>query len=152
MAANKEIFEAEKITFLDFKMLKGQIDAPEDFDVNKVMGHHLENKLHLGYNMEEKLAKADFTVDIVTRSEGDNIVEATGNFHLIYIYQIENLDELVRPAQKDMLEIHPGLSNALASVTYSTTRGILLTRLQGTALQTFVLPIINPIKLLVAQE
>ncbi|GAO27720.1 hypothetical protein JCM15548_14569 [Geofilum rubicundum JCM 15548] len=46
------------------------------------------------------------------------------------------------------MDLHPDLGNALSSVTYSTSRGILLTKMQGTALQNFVLPIINPNKLL----
>jgi hypothetical protein len=68
---------------------------------------------------------------------------------LIFIYRIENLEELASPEKNKRLHLNPALTNALSSVTYSTSRGILLTRLQGTALQHFVLPIINPNNLLV---
>jgi hypothetical protein len=68
---------------------------------------------------------------------------------LIFIYRIENLEELAFPEKNKRLHLNPALTNALSSVTYSTSRGILLTRLQGTALQHFVLPIINPNNLLV---
>jgi hypothetical protein len=44
--------------------------------------------------------------------------------------------------------LHPSLGNALASITYSTSRGILMTRFQGTALSDFILPVINPNNLL----
>jgi hypothetical protein len=44
--------------------------------------------------------------------------------------------------------LDPDLGNALSAITYSTARGILLTRLQGTAFQDFILPIINPNNLL----
>jgi len=67
---------------------------------------------------------------------------------LVFVYHIENLNELANPDDKKLIQLHPALANALSSVTYSTSRGILLTRLQGTALQNFVLPIINPNKLL----
>jgi hypothetical protein len=130
-------------------MIKGQADTPEIFDTNKVIGHKLDNTLQLGFNLEEKLAKATFKVSVMTDSKGGNECEASGNFHLIFIYRIENLEELASPEKNKRLHLNPALTNALSSVTYSTSRGILLTRLQGTALQHFVLPIINPNNLLV---
>lgn len=145
---DKSVFDPEKITLIEFKMIKGQIDTPENFDNSKVIGHQLDNSLQLGFNLEDKLAKADFTISIKTDSKGENEDESTGNFHLIFIYRIENLEELAKPVKNKTLNLNPGLANALSSLTYSTSRGILLTRLQGTALQTFVLPIINPTKLL----
>ena len=145
---DKNIFDPEKIALIDFKMIKGQVDTPENFDISKVVGHQLDNSLQLGFNLDDKLAKADFTVSVKTDSKGENETEATGNFHLIFIYRIENLEELATPEKNKRLNLHPGLANALSSVTYSTSRGILLTRLQGTALQNFVLPIINPNNLL----
>ena len=70
------------------------------------------------------------------------------NFHLVFVYRVENLEELAKPDKNNLLDLYPALGNALSSITYSTSRGILLSRLQGTALQNFVLPIINPNKLL----
>jgi hypothetical protein len=145
---DKNVFNPEKIALIDFKMIKAQVDTPENFDIGKVIGHQLDNSFQLGFNLDDKLAKADFTVSVRTDSKGENESEATGNFHLIFIYRIENLEELAIPEKNKRLNLNPGLANALSSVTYSTSRGILLTRLQGTALQNFVLPIINPNNLL----
>ncbi|HOK60825.1 MAG: hypothetical protein WBJ36_09805 [Tenuifilum sp.] len=145
---DKNVFDPEKIALIDFKMIKGQVNTPENFDINKVVGYHLDNSLQLSFNLDDKLAKADFTVNVKTDSKGENESEATGNFHLIFIYRIENLEELTILKKNKRLNLNPGLANALSSVTYSTSRGILITRLQGTALQNFVLPIINPNKLL----
>jgi len=146
--SDKMIFDPEKITLVEFKMIKGQVDTPENFDTSKVVGNQLDNSLQLAFNLKDKLAKADFIIDIKTDSKGGNESEAKGNFHLIFIYRIENLEELAIPAKNNRIDLNSGLGNALSSVTYSTSRGILLTRLQGTALQKFVLPIINPSKLL----
>lgn len=145
---DKNVFDPEKIALIDFKMIKGQVNTPENFYINKVVGYHLDNSLQLSFNLDDKLAKADFTVNVKTDSKGENESEATGNFHLIFIYRIENLEELTILKKNKRLNLNPGLANALSSVTYSTSRGILITRLQGTALQNFVLPIINPNKLL----
>lgn len=145
---DKNVFDPEKIALIDFKMIKGQVDTPENLDISKVVGHQLDNSLQLGFNLEDKLAKAEFTVSIKTDSKGKNEIEATGNFHMIFIYRIENLKELAILEKNKRLNLNPGLANALSSVTYSTSRGILLTKLQGTALQNFVLPVIDPNNLL----
>lgn len=145
---DKNVFDPEKIELIVFKIMKGQVDTSENFDISKVVRHELDNSLQLSFNLVDKLAKADFTVSVKTDSKGENESEATGSFHLIFIYRIENLEELAILEKNKRLRLNPGLANALSSVTYSTSRGIFLTRLQGTALQNFILPIINPNKLL----
>lgn len=146
--SDNQLFDPEKLSIIEFKFIKGQVDTPEDFIIDKVDGYQLKNTLQLAFNLEEKLVKADFTVEIKTESKGENPKESTGSFHLLFIYRVENLEELAKPNKNNLLDLHPALGNALSSITYSTSRGILLTRLQGTALQNFVLPIINPNKLL----
>jgi hypothetical protein len=141
-------FEPEKFTFQEFKMVKGQVDAPEQFDPGKVEAFLLDNSLQLGFNLEQKLVKADFTVDIKSVSKGANQNESHGIFHLVFIYHIDNLEELATPDKNNLIQMHPALGNALSSLTYSTARGILMIKLQGTALQNFVLPVINPNSLL----
>lgn len=148
MLDNKNIFEPEKIAILEFKMVKGLVDVPEDFDFEKVVGNQIDNSLQLGFNLDENLIKADFIIDIKTESKEFNSKEATGNFHLVFIYQIENLKDLAKPEKNNLIDLNPALANAISSVTYSTSRGILLTRLQGTAFQKFILPVINPNSLL----
>ncbi len=144
---DNHIFDPEKMTLIEFKMIKGQVDTPENFDINKVVGHQLDNSLQLGFNLDDKLAKADFTVDIKTDSKGGNENETTGHFHLIFIYRIENLEVLAIPAKNNKIDLNAELGDALSSVSYSTARGILLTRFLDTGLKNFILPIINPNKL-----
>lgn len=145
-------FDPQKATIIEFKMVKGQVDTPEDFDQSKVEGRYLENGLQFGFNLEDKLVKADFTIEIRTESRGANSEESIGNFHLVFIYHIANLEELAKPDKDGLIELDPILGNTLASVTYSTARGVLLTKLQGTALHDFILPIINPNELLYKKD
>lgn len=142
------IFEAEKLSILELKFIKDQIEAPEDFSLEKVDGYQLENSLQLAFNLEEKLSKVDFNVEIKTESKGLNSEEAKGSFHIVLIYKIDNISELTKLNENNIVEVNPYLSNALSSIIYSTSRGLLYARMQGTVLQKFILPIIDPIKLL----
>lgn len=145
---DKQIFIPEKLSIISFKLIKGQVEAPEEFIVENVEGHHLENNLELGFNLQDKLIKVDYTIDITTESKGKNKNEAKGSFHFVFIFSVENLEELAILNEKKMIDLNGSLGNALSGITYSTSRGILLTRLQGTPFQNFILPVINPNNLL----
>jgi len=144
MSANKDLFVPENISINEIEFVKRQVDDPENFDISHIEGFLLENSLEYGFNLEEKLLRADHHVKIKTESNGNNAQEAEGIFHFVYIYQVENLDELARVNEKNLIELDDSLANALSSITSSTSRGILFTTVQGTSLQNFVLPVIQP--------
>lgn len=146
MSAN--ILQSEKIEIVDFKIIKGQINSPFDFEKEKVAGHTFNVDFELGFNLEDKLVKADFSVHVETKSNEDSIEEAVGNFSFVYVFYVDNIEELTALEKDETITIHPALGNALASITYSTSRGILMTRFQGTVLSDFILPVINPNDLL----
>ena len=102
----------------------------------------------MGFNLEDKLVRADFSVHVETKSNEDTIEEAVGNFSFVYVFYVDNIEELTTLEKDETITIHPALGNALASITYSTSRGILMTRFQGTVLSDFILPVINPNDLL----
>nr|WP_315154062.1 hypothetical protein [uncultured Flavobacterium sp.] len=146
MSAN--ILQPDKIEIVDFKIIKGQINSPFDFENGKVDGHTFNLDFELGFNLTDKLVKADFSVNVETKSNGEDIEEAIGAFSFVYVFYVDNIEELTTQEKDQTITIHPALGNALASITYSTSRGILMTRFQGTALSNFILPVINPNALL----
>lgn len=137
-------FDPEKLLIVEYKFLKGEVNNPEDFIPEAVVHDKVESSLDLRFNLSEKLVRADFKVEIQTDSEGGNKHEANGNFHLMFIFLVKNLEELSVLSKDNLIDIDPALGSTLSAITYSTARGILMTRLQGTALQHFILPIINP--------
>ena len=148
--SSKTIFsvQPDKIHIANIAIVKCHIDSPFEFQSENTKGHEFSMGFELGFNLEDKLVKADFQFEITTKSDGENLDEAQGTFHFIYVFNVENLDELAIPDKNYNIELNGGLGNALASITYSTTRGILFARLKGTALENFILPVIDPNKLL----
>lgn len=144
----KSLFNPSKLSIADFRLLKGQVEASEEFAPDYIHGHNVETSFELGFNLEEKLVRADLTVKIITDSRGRNKQEAQGIFQFVYIFKVENLEELSIPNPKGLMIVDPGLGSAIASVSYSTARGVLITRLQGTAMQGFILPVIDAASLL----
>ena len=146
--SDKKNFDPESISLIDFKLLKGNVETPVDFDVNMVAGHDLENNLEFGFNIDDQLAKTNLLVEIKTKSQDKITEEASCSYHLIFLFKIEGMGQFVTIDEKKLITVHPAVANALAAVSYSTARGVLLSRLQGTAFSNFILPVLNTAKLL----
>lgn len=143
----KNPLKPSMIHIVDFKIVKGQINSPFDFKSEDVQGHGFSIKFELGFNLTEKMVKADFSVNVETKSEVET-EEAIGAFDFIFIFHVENLEELAILEEDQTITLHEALGNSLASITYSTSRGVLMSRFQGTVLKDFILPVINPNELL----
>src|SRR5690554_803744 len=141
-------FCADKIEIVDFRIIKGQIESPFEFDMSAINGHTFNVEFQLGFNIQESLVKADFKVFVETNSSASIPEEAQGSFHFVYTYYVENLAELATYSSEGILDVDVNLGNALAAISHSTSRGVLMTRFQGTALESFIMPVIDPKELL----
>ena len=134
----------EKIRIANSTIVKCHIDNPFDFQSDHVKNNELRLEYNMSFNIEDKLVKIDFQVEVVTDSNGENSEEAKGDFHFVFVYHMENLQDLVTAEKENQFELSGVLANVLASITYSTTRGLLMVKVKGTALENFILPVINP--------
>lgn len=142
MAGKKLI--PNQISMLDFAIISGNLDNPVEHDYTLVKDHDYNVNFEMVYDLNDKMVKSDIKIEIKTKSKKGQTKEASGNFHIAYLFKVENLNELVNEGGS----INYELGNAISSISYSTSRGIILTRFQGTALATFILPIIDPNELL----
>jgi hypothetical protein len=141
-------FDPAQISIIDIRFIKGQIEAPESFSADAVTEYKIENTLQLYFNPADKLAKTEFIINIETVSNNSSNSEAKGYFHLIFIFRIENLEELAKLNKNNLVETEPTLTSSLASLTYSTSRGLLINKVTDTPLHKLILPVIDPNSLL----
>lgn len=145
----KGIMDPKKIHLLDMRILHAEVISPLEFEMEQIRSYDLNKDFDMSFNLEDKIIKAEFTIDIETVSKKNtNSEEALADFSFVYIFHVENLEELAIVQDDESIDLKGGLGNAIASITYSTSRGILMTRFQGTCLADFILPVINPNDLL----
>lgn len=143
------LFSPDKLHIKEFKIIKGEIDSPFEVEAADIEGHSFEVAFEMSFNNKLDLVKADFSVSVISKSQNENAVNAKGSFEFVFIFEVDNLSELTTIDKKaKSIDVDPNLANAIAAITYSTARGILLTRFQGTALADFILPIMDPNKLI----
>jgi hypothetical protein len=135
--------QPEKITLREFRLVKGQIDSPFDFKVSDIKSFDFKVDFRTGFNLDEGLIKADFVIDVATISN-EPVTEATCNYHFVFLFHVEDLREHTLEGEDKNVDWNPFLANAIASITYSTSRGILISRFQGTVMKDFILPVVDP--------
>ena len=143
----KKIIQPNKILIREFRLIKGQIDSPYEFRVSNIESFDFTVDFTAGLNLEENLIKANFVVSVSTKSR-DSAIEATGLYNFVFIFFVENLIEHAANLEGGSVDWNPYLANAIASITYSTSRGILWSRFQGTVMESFILPVVDPNSLL----
>jgi hypothetical protein len=140
--------DPNKIHLHEFRILQGQVNSPLEFKPNSIVGYKSDVGFEMAFNLDSGVIKSNIQIKVCTDSGGKNKVESDGFFQIVFFFRIEDLESMAKEISKDELEVHPGLANAISSISYSTARGILLTRFQGTALREFILPVIDPNSLL----
>lgn len=142
MAEAKRI-QPDKIIMREFRLVKGQIDSPFDFKISDIKSFDFKVDFNASFNLDQGLIKADFVIDVATISN-EQVAEAFCNYHFVFLFYLEDLKEHAQLLEDGTIDWNPFLANAIASITYSTSRGILIARFQGTVMKDFILPVVDP--------
>jgi hypothetical protein len=121
------------------ELLKGSINIPAipNFPlVNFKFNINVESKLDPGQNF------VFFIINIDVLSEDQQLT--LGSVSVSCIYYIVNFEEVIKVNEESRYKIPPKLVEALASTSFSTTRGIMFSTFKGTFLHNAILPLMDP--------
>ncbi len=143
----ENFFDPNKLEITDFKITKGEIDAPFDFDDSAILNFETNMLFDASFDADNKFVKADMGFEIESVSDNDQL-ESSAKFDFKFVFHVSNLEELIKQKNGKIIDINQNLIISIAAISFSTSRGILMTRLQGTAMKDYILPVIAPEKLL----
>jgi hypothetical protein len=90
------------------------------------------------FNMEEEVVRLVFTIQLETMLE--NAKEIKGIYSTEHLFQVKGLSEWVTKAEEKFV-VDPELNEALTMQVYSTVRGMIHQKFNGTWFSDFVLPV-----------
>lgn len=148
--SNEKIIDPDKIHLINIKTIKGNIDAAADIDVNSIAGHEFSFELGTGLNVEDNVIGMHLVVNIQAKDSADKLLPINGSYTHEIVFIVDNLKDFLEPDESgnNKYKIDGGLGSTIVSIAYSTIRGIIFTRTQGTSLGSVILPVINPKKLM----
>lgn len=141
------VFDPAQLHFMGYRMVRAEIDSSWDFEPDETRNFSYNYHFEVAFSLETNDVRTSVQLSIENPSVSEGIPPAKGFYEFGFLFEVENLKELVEVKRKKVTGIEPNLLLALASLSYSTTRGILMARLEGTALAGFILPIIDPVLL-----
>jgi hypothetical protein len=137
-------FKVDQLFIKDIRIIKGELDSPFHAHISDIIDFESDMDFAVSVNTDNSEVLAEFTVTIKAIFEANTAIEAHAHFELGFLFGIGNFNKMVTQLPDETFELDNSLMNAVASITYSTSRGILLTRFQGTLFRDFLLPIIHP--------
>lgn len=146
--SSERLFNPESVEFLGFRVDQFKVEAEEGFDPQKIKGFTTNSVLEIGLNPAQRRLQSILRSEVNSVGDSDKTKSASGSFVVVFTFDVSNFEELVRSDKKGELTTDYDLALSIASITYSTARGILLVKCQGTPLFGAVLPVINPADLL----
>lgn len=140
----------EKIHLQSIRVLNGSIVSDPDIETTAAQGFTTLFEVQTGIDLPNEGIRFVFRVTLNGIDENDHPIDVKAEYTIEFSFQIEELEGyVVRQSEeaKDLLLQAP-LGGTLMAIVYSTSRGIILTRTQGTILDGIILPVIDPMKLL----
>ncbi|TYP87018.1 hypothetical protein BC792_14110 [Sphingobacterium allocomposti] len=143
--------DPDRIQLLEVKTVKGNIDVGDDLDNCPLAGFKTDFDVKSMFRLEDQLVRFLFTARFHGLSKDEKPLPLTAEFTFDFLFKVEGLEEYVvdPDKKKDQFRVSSVLGHTLIAIIYSTARGIILTRTQGTVVKDgILLPVINTQKLL----
>lgn len=146
MKETEEIL-TENIHLLKVRTIAGFINQSDDIDEDDISGFESNFSFSTAYSIESKRIKNILEVKIQAIGK-EKKIELEAGYTLEFVFKIDNFEDLSKIQDDGTVKISVHLAATLAGICYSTLRGIVLEKTQGTLLNTVILPVINPYSLL----
>ncbi|MBO9595013.1 MAG: hypothetical protein J7599_19065 [Niabella sp.] len=143
---NEEVrVDADQIHILNVRTLQGNIDCDDAIDNNDVVTHAFAFELENAVDIERLVVAFKLKVEIQALNKKQEQLPAKGSYTHEMVFKVDNLAEFTSAEEK---LLRADMGSVLVGILYSTIRGIIFTRTQGTPLNTVILPIIPPLRLM----
>lgn len=143
--------DPDKIHLLDVKIVKGNVDAGNDLVEDRLHSFGIHFDIKDSFQLKEKLARFLFTTKFNGLDKKDKQLPLSAEFSFDFVFKVDNLEDYIANLDQgnNTVEVSSALGHVLIAIVYSTARGIILTRTQGTVIKNgILLPVINTQRLL----
>lgn len=143
------LFDIEKVSLDEVIITNASIENKTD--ITSLDKKQFLRRFSYGFeaaaDIEKNKLKVLFTCEMKTERKADGEpIDISGTFEISYTFTVKNLGELASIDDKQ-IKIDNKLLISLFNLAYSTSRGVIYTRCQGTIVNDFILPILPTSKL-----
>ena len=146
--------DIDKLALLKVTVFKAHLEANEAFrDTPKPINEFgVETATDSAFNFKDKLCRFRLYLKFTAIDSEKNQVGLDAEYGIEFHYQIDNLNDYLIHKEGNEVQVDTGLGTTLCAISYSTARGIILERMQGTYFDGAILPIVDAGKLLNSKQ
>lgn len=137
----------EKIQIISIKLLSSNLHTTNDFlDKNRHTLSHvrIDYAQNSSFDVKSKQVRIILNIHLIALNKENKEIGLSGEYELDFIIHVQNFEEFLKKDKNDNFVIDSALGSTLMGIIYSTARGIILERTQGTFFNGVILPVINP--------
>jgi len=151
MTNNK--IDPKAITIEHIRIIHSDVTSTEQYRDNpqKLSKIEIQNKQNSAFNFQEKRMRIRLNTLLQGVDQNLEKLGVSGEFLIEFHTYVDNFDDFVIEESEEK-KISGTLMSTLISIVYSTARGIIFEKLQGTYLSGCILPVINPDDLIEKQS
>jgi len=142
----KKKFDIGKLGYLYIRDIAFTYSMPDEPNIPEKEGNRTGYSMEIVkmFNMEEGVVRLVFTIQLETMLE--NAKEIKGIYSTEHLFLVKGLSGWVTRAEEKFV-VDPELNEALTMQVYSTVRGMIHQKFNGTWFSDFVLPVVKSLAL-----
>ena len=143
----------EKMHLVGIKVFRSHLDTTMEFmeKPQEVKDFEFGLSHHTGFNSEENSVGLRLFVKLQGVNPTGEKVGIEAEYGIEFHYIIENLSDYIS-GKANKATMDAGFAATILGISYSTARGIILERMQGTFFASVILPVINPFQALIDEQ
>jgi len=144
---------AELIHIQSINLYKSNINISDAVLDNEVVinGYSFAFDHESRFNIDLKAFQLKLKILLNAKDEKNNQIDVTAEFGIEFIFIIDNLKDFTHNDDKGLI-IDTSLGSTLMSIAYSTSRGLVLQETQKSKLGGVILPVVDPMKIMLGNE
>lgn len=154
MSKEKPKIIPDKIHLLAVNVFKANIETSDEFleEPKPVFGFEFGIAKEVSHNVEKGAARFRLFFTMDAHDKDAKSLGLKAEYGIEFHFYVENFSDFVQHTKDGEVQIELSLGGTLMSVAYSTSRGIILERTQGTMFGGVILPVIDPFKILLEED
>ena len=139
----KKKFDIGKVDYLDIRDIAFTYSTPDEMGIPEKEANPTQYDLEIVkmFNMEQEILRLVFTIRLQTGLGGAK--EIKGLYTTEHLFQVSGLSGLVSK-NGEQFEVNEDMDDTLTGLVYSSVRGLLHQKFNGTWFSDFILPIVKP--------
>lgn len=137
--------DIDKLSLLKVTVFKAHLEANEAYrDTPKPINEFaVETATDLAFNFNDKLCRFRLFLKFSALDNDKNPLGLNAEYGIEFHYHIDNMNDYLIHKEGNEVQVDTRLGTTLCAISYSTARGIILVRMQGTYFEGAILPIVD---------